>query len=103
MVGQTVKLSLPTPEVKPENGEESPDELESNTYLIGKITYELSPANGYGEVTMQCIKESFEKKIEDYEPTFNVDNSEPQRFDKYGNEVFDERSFSDSKFDYGIG
>lgn len=103
MVGQTVKLSLPTPEVKPENGEESPDELESNTYLIGKITYELSPANGYGEVTMQCIKESFETKIEDYEPTFNVDNSEQQRFDKYGNEVFDERSFSDGKFDYGIG
>ena len=54
-------------------------------------------------MTMQCIKESFETKIEDYEPTFNVNNSEQQRFDKYGNEVFDEKSFSDGKFDYGIG
>ena len=110
MAGQNVQITLPTPEVKPQNGEEYPDELESNKYLVGKITYEISPAHGYGEVTMQCIKESFEKEISEYEPTFNVGQEEEHKFDQYGNEVYspDDAPYSPyvnntGKFSYGIG
>ena len=59
---------------------------------------------------MQCIKESFEKEISEYEPKFNVDNSEEHKFDQYGNEVFDSDAApfdpyvtNTGKFNYGIG
>ena len=65
--GTTVKLNLPSPEVK--KGEHTPDELESETYLVGKITYELSPMNQYGEISLQCSKESFDRDIETYRPS----------------------------------
>jgi len=65
--GTTVNLNLPSPEVK--KGEHTPDELESDIYLIGKITYELSPLNQYGEISLQCSKESFGVDIETYRPS----------------------------------
>ena len=65
--GQTVRLNLPSPEVK--KGEHVPDELESDIYLIGKITYELSPLNQYGEISIQCPKESFAVDVETYSPS----------------------------------
>lgn len=73
MVGQTVDIMLPPTEINPE--EDNEDELEGATYLIGKLTYEISPQDGYGELTMQCIKESFGTDIASYEPEFIQDQS----------------------------
>tara|TARA_B100000925_G_scaffold255300_1_gene208580 strand:- start:963 stop:1820 length:858 start_codon:yes stop_codon:yes gene_type:complete len=71
MVGQTVDIKLPPPEINPQ--EDNEDELEGTTYLVGKLTYEISPQDNYGELTMQCIKESFGTNIASYEPEFVED------------------------------
>ena len=71
MVGQTVDIKLPPPEINPQ--EDNEDELEGTTYLVGKLTYEISPQDNYGELTMQCIKESFGTNIASYEPQFIED------------------------------
>ena len=95
MVGQTVDIFLPPPEINPH--EDNEDELEGTNYLIGKLTYEISPQDNYGELTMQCIKESFGTNIATYEPQFIQD----QTLEKVA-KVEPIGDF-ETDYDYGIG
>ena len=72
MVGMNVDLILPTAEIKGDNDVPSGDELESLRYVIGKLTYEFSPLNQKGRLSMQCIKESFNMNIDEYNPKGEV-------------------------------
>lgn len=72
MVGMNVDLILPTAEIKGDNDVPSGDELESLRYVIGKLTYEFSPLNQKGRLSMQCIKESFNVNIDEYNPKGEV-------------------------------
>lgn len=95
MVGQTVDINLPPPEINPQ--EDNEDELEGKTYLIGKLTYEISPQDNYGELTMQCIKESFATDIASYEPEFIQDQTLEEKAKVESIDDFE------TGFNYGIG
>ena len=98
MVGQTVSLFLPSNEI--DLDDENADKLEGHTYLIGKLTYEISPVDGYGEVTMQCIKESFEEDIATYQPDFLA--REKPDDDKESKQPDPNTGDFGTGFDYGI-
>ena len=98
MVGQTVSLFLPSNEI--DLDDENADKLEGHTYLIGKLTYEISPVDGYGEVTMQCIKESFEEDIATYQPDFLA--REKPDDDKESKQPDPNAGDFGTGFDYGI-
>ena len=65
-VGTVVNLDIPTPEMKTDST--PPDKMMDGRYLIGKITYSISPLESFGTVTMQCIKESYGVDLKEYKP-----------------------------------
>ena len=65
-VGTVVNLDIPTPEMKTDST--PPDKMMDGRYLIGKITYSISPIENFGTVTMQCIKESYGVDLKEYQP-----------------------------------
>ena len=65
-VGTVVKLDIPTTEQKTDDM--PGDEMMDGRYLIGKITYQISPLGGSGTMTMQAMKESYGVDINTYKP-----------------------------------
>jgi hypothetical protein len=65
-VGTVINLDIPTAEKKTDD---TPgDEMLDGRYLIGKLTYRISPLDGMGTLTMQAIKESYGVDIKEYKP-----------------------------------
>ena len=54
------------------------DKLMDGRYLIGKMTYSISPMENVGTCTMQCIKESYGADLKEYQP-LQDDNIGPQK------------------------
>ena len=75
-VGTVVNLQIPTAEMKDDST--GNDKLMDGRYLIGKMTYSISPMENMGTCTMQCIKESYGADLKEYQP-LQEDNVGPQR------------------------
>ena len=65
-VGTVINLDIPTAEKKTDDM--PGDEMMDGRYLIGKITYRISPLDGMGTISMQAIKESYGVDIKEYKP-----------------------------------
>ena len=75
-VGTIINLDIPTAEKKTDDM--PGDEMLDGRYLIGKITYQISPLRGVGSITMQAIKESYGVDIKEYRP-LEKDTVGPER------------------------
>jgi hypothetical protein len=61
-----IKLQIPTPEV-PGEGSKS-DKVNDDRYLITDLALNGDPTKKQGLLQLECVKESYAKKIEDAKP-----------------------------------
>ena len=74
-VGTIIKLDIAPPQSST-GGVDISDKMNDNRYLITDICVNGVPADKVGKLFIECVKESYAKKIADYTP---LDNSAPPR------------------------
>ena len=74
-VGTVIQLDIPPPQSST-GGVDISDKMNDNRYLITDICVNGVPADKVGKCFVECVKESYAKKIADYTP---LDNSAPPR------------------------
>jgi len=65
-VGMIIKLLIPTPEIMGEG--DKYDKVNDDRYLITDIKLSASPVEKAGMLHIECVKESYAKKVEDAKP-----------------------------------
>jgi len=70
-VGTVIVLNIPEAEVKKEDNDIK-NTLNDNRYLITDIMFEGFPEQRQGEVTIECVKESFSEDVKSSRPLDNV-------------------------------
>ena len=73
-VGTVIELDIAPPQSS--RGEDISDKMNDNRYLITDICVNGVPADKVGKLYVECVKESYAKKIQDYTP---LDNAAPPR------------------------
>ena len=71
-VGTIVNLEIP----EPETGNQNDDKANDQRYLITDIAIRANPAESLGQLTMECVKESFAVDLRDISPQENMDGPE---------------------------
>ena len=74
-VGTIIKLDIAPPQSST-GGVDISDKMNDNRYLITDICVNGVPADKVGKLFIECVKESYAKKIADYTP---LDNSAAPR------------------------
>ena len=74
-VGTVIQLDIPPPQSST-GGVDISDKMNDNRYLITDICVNGVPADKVGKCFVECVKESYAKKIADYTP---LDNTAPPR------------------------
>tara|TARA_Y100001963_G_C6763475_1_gene440881 strand:+ start:364 stop:1842 length:1479 start_codon:yes stop_codon:yes gene_type:complete len=69
-VGTIIELDIPPPQSS--RGEDISDKMNDNRYLITDICVNGVPSDKVGKLYIECVKESYAKKIQDYTPLDNV-------------------------------
>jgi len=70
-VGTIIKLDIPPPQSST-GGVDISDKMNDNRYLITDICINGIPADKVGKCFVECVKESYAKKIADYTPLDNT-------------------------------
>jgi hypothetical protein len=70
-VGTVIKLDIPPPQSST-GGVDISDKMNDNRYLITDICVNGVPADKVGKCFVECVKESYAKKIADYTPLDNT-------------------------------
>ena len=76
-VGTVIQLDIPPPQSST-GGVDISDKMNDNRYLITDICVNGVPADKVGKCFVECVKESYAKKIADYTP---LDNTAPGKYD----------------------
>jgi hypothetical protein len=66
-VGTIIKLGLPQPESQHDNSDTS-DILNDDRYLIVEHCVDVNPLTKRGVSTIECVKQSYTKKVRDHKP-----------------------------------
>ena len=69
-VGMIIKFVMTTPETMGEG--DKADKVNDDRYLITDLSIDGNPASKTGIINLECVKESYAKKIQDYTPLDNV-------------------------------
>ena len=70
-VGTVIKLDIPPPQSST-GGVDIADKMNDNRYLITDICVNGVPADKVGKLFIECVKESYARKIADYTPLDNT-------------------------------
>mgnify|MGYP003321918310 FL=1 len=70
-VGTIIELDIPPPQSST-GGVDISDKMNDNRYLVTDVCVHAVPADKVGKLYLECVKESFAKKIADYTPLDNT-------------------------------
>tara|TARA_B100001559_G_scaffold276615_1_gene247654 strand:- start:69 stop:1550 length:1482 start_codon:yes stop_codon:yes gene_type:complete len=70
-VGTIIELDIPPPQSST-GGVDISDKMNDNRYLITDVCVHAVPSDKVGKLYLECVKESFAKKIADYTPLDNT-------------------------------
>lgn len=70
-VGQVVKLDIPPAEMNEEGTDQLPTDMNDGFYLITDAKFVITGSETGSKLILECVKESFAKKVSEYDPGLN--------------------------------
>jgi len=74
-VGTVIVLNIPSPESQANNDDTS-DQINDDRYLIIDLCLEVNPIQQRGVLKLECVKESYAKRVADSTPASMVKESQ---------------------------